>query len=157
MAPLGLRLPAEARTWWAWHDGAEPDPAAVSRQLGPGQEYLSLREAVRLYQDEREMFTHDPFVRELRPADRFPIAYVSGPITCDCSVDEGAPTPIFHVHSHDYDIDGVRNPKAGSFGEMVTWWIEALEGGGWVWDRSGSHWTRNESRLDARHSASGLV
>lgn len=158
--PLGLRLPTEARRWWTWHDGATapaPPAPAPSRLIGPGLAFLPLRDAIELYETERAMFTSEPLVAELRPANFFPISYSAGPMSCDCSVESGAPSPIFHVHSHDYDIDGVRKPKAGSFGELVSWWIDALSDGTWTWDQAEGRWTRHVEHAAPERVASGLI
>lgn len=158
--PLGLRLPTEARRWWTWHDGATapaPPAPAPSRLIGPGLAFLPLRDAIELYETERAMFTSEPAVAELRPANFFPISYSAGPMSCDCSVEPGAPSPIFHVHSHDYDIDGVRKPKAGSLGEVVSWWIDALSDGTWTWDQADGRWIRHVEHAAPERVASGLI
>ena len=43
----GLSLPAEARRWWSWHDGAEPQPPGGPAELGPDRAFLPLADAVR--------------------------------------------------------------------------------------------------------------
>jgi hypothetical protein len=48
--PLGLRLPVEAQLWWGWHDGAADGGYAISRELGPGRQFLSLSAAVEHYE-----------------------------------------------------------------------------------------------------------
>ena len=42
--PIGLRLPAEPRLWWRWHDGAAPNAKLkIDREMGaPGYEAWSL-------------------------------------------------------------------------------------------------------------------
>ena len=52
-APLGLRLPPEARTLWSWHDGAEPGPNV--QWIGTGWEPLPLSRAVSITQEYREL------------------------------------------------------------------------------------------------------
>lgn len=113
MVPVGLELPHEARLWWGWHDGIEREDAEVlpaRRELGPGFDFLPLAEAIELYDDQREMFATTG-IEELRPAHLFPITYRNGPVSCDCSVGEGKPTPMFHIHSHDYDLHGATTPR----------------------------------------------
>ena len=53
-APLGLRLPPEARTLWSWHDGAEPGRGVL--WIGTGWEPLSLARAVSLTQEYRKRY-----------------------------------------------------------------------------------------------------
>lgn len=153
-SPLGLRLPVEARTWWGWQNGAS------GALFGPGRTLLSLENAIELYEQELAIFHADDIaetVASLRPRERFPIMHSGGPVSCDCSVPEGAPTPIYHVDSHDYDIDGVENPRTRSFGELVQWWLDAFDEGVWQWDRAAGRWRRDESALDLDRSRSGLV
>jgi hypothetical protein len=47
--PMRISLPAEARRWWGWHDGAFPfTPRRGPAELGPGRPFLPLKEAVRV-------------------------------------------------------------------------------------------------------------
>lgn len=160
-APLGLSLPLEARAWWGWHDGVpwRPDGGATpERALGPGLEYMPLRDAVEGYLLDRRIFTEvegDP--EPFRPAAYFPITRSSGPILCDCSVPEGAPTPIYYTHTYESRLETMQRPVAASFGEMVTWWIEALADGSWRWDSARECWDLDLERLDPLRGASGLV
>jgi hypothetical protein len=50
-----------------------------------------------------------------------------GKVACDCAVQAEAPVPILDVDYHHVDVPGT--VSARSFGEMVRWWIEALETG----------------------------
>jgi hypothetical protein len=160
MAPLGLRLPAEARMWWGWHDGVPWRPSGgvtPERALGHGLQYLPLRDAVDQYLKEREVFsevTGDP--EPYRPASLFPITWRAGPIMCDCSVPEGEPTPIYFSGSHDARPEDFERPAARSFGEMVTWWIEAIEDGVWRWDSGLEAWAIHPDLLDPERRT-GLV
>lgn len=43
--PAGLTLPLEARRWWGWHDGADPQIPGIAAELGPAKAFLSLAEA----------------------------------------------------------------------------------------------------------------
>jgi hypothetical protein len=45
-APLGIRLPAEARRWWGWHDGANAKPGYEAPLLGPQRPLYPLARAV---------------------------------------------------------------------------------------------------------------
>ncbi len=161
MSPLGLRLPVEARAWWGWHDGVpwRPDGGPTpERALGPGLEYMPLRDAVEAYLMDRKIFTEvegDP--EPFRPAAYFPITRSSGPILCDCSVPDGALSPIYYAHTHDSQPEDMQRPGARSFGEMVSWWIDALAGGGWQWDSARAAWKRDYERLDSAHEVTGLL
>jgi hypothetical protein len=52
--PLGLHLSSEARTWWGWHDGADPAlRLGTERDLGgPLQGFLTLEESDQRLPDE---------------------------------------------------------------------------------------------------------
>jgi hypothetical protein len=164
VAPLGLRLPHEARVWWGWHDGARPsDRLGVSWELGPGFGFFSLGEAVALYHEMRELFRdiwadEDPGMVDYwwRPS-WLPITECRGAVRCDCAVSEDAPTPIYWAYSHDHDADGLTNPKVGSFGTLVCWWIEALDSGGWRYDPEANRWQHLPELLPPERTRSGLV
>ena len=161
MSALGLRLPVEARAWWGWHDGVlwrAGGAATPERALGPGLEYMPLRDAVEDYLLDRKVFSEvegDP--EPFRPAAYFPISRGSGPIRCDCSVPVGAPSPIYNAHTHDSHPENMQRPVARSFGEMVSWWIEALADGAWRWDAPSDSWHRHSERLPPARDLSGLV
>ena len=62
-----------------------------------------------------------------------------------CSVAEGAPTPIRAVDwggKEDSDV-----PVAESFGQMVAWWIDAIECGGWRYDTGLGRWEIDRQSL----------
>jgi hypothetical protein len=47
--------------------------------------------------------------------------------------------------------------SAASFGEMVTWWIEALDDGSWRYDREAGRWDYNWELVDTERQLGGLV
>lgn len=133
LAPLGLRLPIEGRAWWSWHDGARP--AGREKLFGPAQNCLSLDAAVAQYRQSR-FIAESIAEKELPPLDDpdtawhpawFPIKGPGLPVVIDCSVEEGEPTPVRFIDWQ--NVDGFDKPKAYSFGQMISWWIEALESG----------------------------
>ncbi len=140
-APLGLRLPSEARTWWGWHDGTDggPDRLAADIELGPMLEFLTLSEAVDLYRMKREVGA------EVRPEEPdwywhrtwLPITRY-GKIACECEVPEDAASPILGL---DHEINGdFDRPIAESWGQMVSWWIDEFERGAWYFDSERRRW-----------------
>jgi hypothetical protein len=160
--PLGLRLPLEARVWWGWHDGVSrgaKGELAPERWIGPIGEYLPLRDAVEVYLEERKIFADilegDP--ESCRPAAYLPVTYGTGPILCDCSVPAGAPSPIYYTHTHAPPELELAEPRAGSFGEMVSWWIDALTDGGWHWDAPKGRWLVHHEKIDEKRASSGLM
>jgi len=157
---LDLRLPTEARIWWAWHDGVSRTVRlGVHRELGPNLPFLPLEDAVALYRHAREQAAEvagDQANYWWRP-NWFPITERHGEIRCDCSVEEGSPTPIYWAYSHDHDADGLTNPRLESFGAMVTWWIDAIDSGAWEFNADANRWEYQPKLLPPERERSGLV
>ena len=160
LGPLGLQLPAEAALWWKWHDGVSiADPGVMG---GWDFRFLALDDAVRQYQQSRGIAEYA--ASEEGEADRlwhpswFPITVSGsgGVVSCDCSVPEGASTPIRMVHwGHKEDSDV---PVAASFGQMVAWWIDAIERGAWRYDTNLGRWEIDHQKLaDPRRELTRLV
>jgi cell wall assembly regulator SMI1 len=147
---LGLSLPIEARVWWGWHDGTESTVNAYA--IGLDTVYLQLGRAAELYGEQRDValqvadgasgLTADDFWRP----HWFPFAVASRPVlACDCSVPEGALTPIYAV---DYEfVDESKTPVADSLGDLVSLWIEALDAGAWTYNRELHRWEDHPERL----------
>jgi cell wall assembly regulator SMI1 len=159
--PLGLRLPIEARVWWGTHDGVPKRPdgsLGPERAIGPGLQYLPLREAAEAYIEDRRIFgalEGDP--EPFRPATLLPITRSTGPILCDCSLPEGAPSPIYYTHTFGSPDTDLKHPVARSFGEMVCWWVDALTDGSWWWDAARRTWMVDTAKIDPKREVSGLV
>jgi cell wall assembly regulator SMI1 len=147
-SPFAIRLPAEARLWWEWHDGTWQ--TLTSHALGLDLAYLPLAMAAERYAKERDAAAQavdegiDP--SELWQPGWFPLA--SGGdgrvMACDCDITEGAPTPIHYVHWEKAGDDS-HQPVAPSLGVVVSWWIEAIDSGAWRYDGDAARW---ESRPD---------
>jgi hypothetical protein len=152
LAPLGLRLPSEARTWWGWHDGE--NPTARNDLLGPSTEFLSLAESVRQYGQSRGIAERTA-KQDPPPWDDpdfawnpawLPISRPGHPVVIDCSVAEDDPTPIRYIDWQ--NVDSFFLPKAQSLGQMVTWWIEAIDVGAWEWSHKDQRWFSHNDRLE---------
>ena len=169
--PLGLRLPTEARRWWGWHDGATLGGYAVSRELGPGRQFLSLSSAVEEYQQRRRLSVQaaqgsSPPMSEpdwwWHPT-WLPLVDGGGPtIACECSVVEGQPCPILVVNWHEaaewIEFPEAASPvKARSFGDMVGLWLKALDCGAWRFDPSQGHWDGDYTLLDPADELTRLI
>jgi cell wall assembly regulator SMI1 len=113
--------------------------------------FLPLAEAIEQYRSSRRVA--EAAARDADEVDRlwhpswFPITVTGygAVIACDCSVAPEAPTPIRLVdwgHNERSDV-----PVADSFGQMVIWWIEAIETGAWWYDAGLGRWEIDHSRL----------
>jgi hypothetical protein len=166
-SPLGLRLPLEARRWWGWHDGLSvaPDMPRKDHELGgPGFVYLTLADAVDVYTRMRGIAkelaaTSGPDTIEadgLWHPMWFPVTEAShgGIVACDCTDPTAMRTPIRAVHWKNVVLGKIR---ARSFGEMVTWWIEAIDSGAWRYDAEVAAWRYDWERLEPERELTGLV
>jgi len=162
---LGLRLPVEARTWWGWHDGASAEGATTGfeRWLGGSAfEYLSLEEAAAWYDEMRGVAADVSAAAGNQRSDWwedswFPITknMGGGTIACDCAVPQGAVTPIRMV---DWARnERFRDPVVSSLGEVVEWWIEALDGGAWRYDAREARWQNRYDLHEPARELTGLV
>lgn len=153
LASIDLSLPVEGRVWWEWHDGS--DYGGWDKVIGPGSGHLSLSDAIAKYRQKRQAAykTADPDALPFGDPDYawkpswFPICgEPSYPIVIDCSVPEGAPTPIRLIDWQ--NVEGFFKLRARSLGEMVGWWIRAIDSGAWQWDAEGRRWTRHDELRD---------
>ncbi len=161
LAPLGLTLPSEARAWWGWRNGE--DDASDGRLWRPYDRCLALDQAVAQYQQSRLVAERGAEKWEGMERDDiwhptwFPLVKGDGaPITViDCSVPEGAPTPITFVDWEDLHTPTL--PSARSLGEMISWWIDALERGAWRFDASSGTWEEDVTRRDEPYRVNPLM
>lgn len=145
--PLELRIPPEGRVWWSWHNGISSGTGATSEGLVRAFFLLSLADAVETYYERQriagEIVGADP--SELWPRNCLPFAVDGGGgvLTIDCSDPVSRSSPIVAVDWH-----GPRPfPRADSLGQVVTWWIDAIDTGIYEFDRermtlSAYHWER---------------
>jgi hypothetical protein len=148
--PVGLRLPAEARRWWAWHDGAAPQVPGldIAARLGPVREFLPLARVVLDCREMREIMYEDEDESTANWKHGWlPIDGNKRPTVFDCSVAFDAPVPVrsYFIEDPTAGQDGVR-----SIGELVGIWIEGIDSGAWSYNRAGEHWEYDWTRLDAR-------
>jgi hypothetical protein len=149
VAPLGLRLPHEARVWWGWRDGVAPSAGGAEREIGPGRHWLPLAEAVeecaRIRQMKAEVFGEDPAEVEVQWSSSWlPLVHSEGLVVIETGGAEEAPCPVW-VHWF-YERPGP--PHLPSLGELAAVWIDAIDRGAWRYDREGNHWTSDEDRLE---------
>jgi cell wall assembly regulator SMI1 len=161
--PLGLRLPDEARVWWEWRDGASP--GGRDRVFGPGKNCLSVEAAVAQYRQSRSV-AEKSIEPDLPPLDDPDFLWnpawlpIVGPgllIVLDCSASEpSGPVPVRFI-DWQAQPEEFAQVQARSFGEMVGWWLRALETGAWRWRRSEQEWDVDHQRLDEHFRMSPLV
>jgi cell wall assembly regulator SMI1 len=147
--PLGFQLSDEARTWWGWHDGTNPDlRASPERDLGVGalMAFTTLSGSFETYRQLRRTGTEvwGPATDRLWPPTWIPIsAQMHGDVVvCDCGVGKGELSRIYVVA---WD-DPSREPAAASFGDMVCDWIEAIDSGRWYYEPTRRQWYLDDSR-----------
>lgn len=124
-APLDIRLPEEARTWWGHCNGAhsQPGDGAHSVALSPAWWWAPLEAVVSLCQELRAMSDPDTWL-----ASWLPIVVGDGELIIDTSVARGQLTPV-HVIDFEGDDDdfGVRHvPTLPSLAALVDTWTAAV-------------------------------
>lgn len=157
-ARLDLRLPPEARVWWAWRNGILPGGAttpAERRITASANECLSLSEAV--LESERTQRiaeqTERPLGRLWWPSLLPLLSTPHGSlIAIDCAMPHETASTVYYL-----EWEGGILPKAQSLGEMVGWWIEAVESGAYGFDQAQARWIFDWDRLTADQRASQLV
>jgi cell wall assembly regulator SMI1 len=155
---LGLSLPDELKLWWRWHNGTavEPHEPPAHGLIGPFFQFLDTARALRFSQDMRKMALEDvPEEPDATWAPNWLAISSNGPVACDVGVPNGAPVPILDVDYHHTDVPG--RVSAQSFGQMVRWWIEALEAGAWIYEPERQWWERREELVPPERERAGLV
>jgi cell wall assembly regulator SMI1 len=155
---LGLPLPEELRQWWEWHDGTdvEAPELAVEGSIGPGFRFQSTTRAVessrRSRADAEVVVPEDP---DSSWASSWVAIGSGGRVACECRVEPDAPVPVLDVDYHKAAYPGV--VAARSLGEMVRWWIEAIESGAWRFDVDANQWQSHEELMPPERERSGLL
>jgi hypothetical protein len=157
-AHFGLPLPRELRQWWGWHDGTDVKghERAVRCLIGPSFIPLPAAKAIKVTRECRAD------AEEIAPEDpdsswgKTWLAIAShGKVACEVAVDPRDPVPILNVDYHHVEVPGTI--AARSFGEMVRWWIEALECGAWIYEPEHDWWERREELVPPEREIAGLV
>jgi hypothetical protein len=148
-APLERSLPPEARTWWAWHDGA----SGLSREFEPwpGTWLVPLERAVensRWEWREASGLAGEEHAKELlwRPT-WLPLLTtgIGDHITVDCA-ESDVVSPVYYAERE----SGVAKfeARAPSIGTMVSWWIEGFDSGACRWSQAERRWELDSDRLN---------
>jgi cell wall assembly regulator SMI1 len=147
---IHVELPAELQMWWAWHDGRVEDWEGTW-PIGPSLRPLSSAQSRDRWQRSMEMATDAaapaPAGTPLAdPGYWWRASWVplfsdgSGYIVGDCALGGPDVAPIRRIEWGP-DLDVVARPRTDSFGQLVEWWIEALDLGLWGFDPAVQRWT----------------
>jgi hypothetical protein len=160
---IGLHAPIEARTWWEWHNGANPD--GQDRVFGPWRDCLSLERAVAKYRQSRwiaEQSADDDLPSPMNDPDFrwnpawLPIIGTGLQSAIGCSVAEDQPTPVRFIDFADQPAEYAQD-KAVSFGQLITWWIDAMNSGAWHYNQTQARCEVHRDLLDDELRVSSLV
>jgi cell wall assembly regulator SMI1 len=160
---LHVDLPAELQTWFAWHDGhvktgrewrAGPLFAQMSAEVSRDWWQRSIAMAVRSAVDgpegtplaDPDYWWHESWV---------PLASDgSGYIVAACDLGGPDAAPLLRI---EWGPDVDHEPRADSFGQLVEWWIEAIEIGQWIYDHDRDAWTRTTWTPELQRRYRGLI
>lgn len=163
---LHVELPVELRTWWAWHDGVV-EGRAGSWPVVPGLRPMTVTESRDWWQwslEHAQKVAADALAGtpNANPAYWWRPSWIplfsdgSGYVVADCDLGGPDVAPIRRI-KWEPDLDVTSRPRTDSFGQLVEWWIEALELGVWAYDRDAEGWSCApwDETLDARYN--GLI
>jgi len=130
--PHGFRLPDEAATWWAWHNGGG------TAELIPHQRMASLEismSSFEMQQQSSRIWGLSNLVRIVNEQPR---------LSFDCRVAQDELVPVYVSYTSTEPVVGEQ-----SIGDMVLTIIRALEAGGFTTNERGEwnepHWEITES------------
>jgi cell wall assembly regulator SMI1 len=141
-AEVNIFLPAEARTWFEWHDGSG-EGVDFKATMGPRFGLWSLSLLVATYRRERAQVKEwhaDPEDPRIGwPKAWFPITqsdFTRDVVVVDCSVEAGQPTGVGHVGTDGNYAVGI----VPSLTDLVRFWVSCHDAGLYSWDSSAQHW-----------------
>jgi cell wall assembly regulator SMI1 len=144
-----VELPVEARTWWGWHDGAEPGPDPVQSYMTPHLIFLSAESSLAFASRFRAEFPDPPAHEDLLPWRRWwvPIAKAgSGAIvSLDCEDARAEQTPVVVRDWH--SDEEVPEPTVPSVSALVGLWLAAFERDMWRFDDRAGRWAYDWDRV----------
>ncbi len=164
-APLGLTLPVEARVWWRELDVRLPDRAAGedAHMTGAGWSFMRLDDAVRDAIRLREMAAQVAASPGCPPGETtwadgwIPICWIDhGRLFIDCADPTAPVSPVRYVQ---WVAMPEWPPATRSIGELVSWWIEAFDTGGYYLDATANPpmLCDKDDRLDRRRRGTGVA
>lgn len=146
---LHVELPAELRTWWAWHDG-HIEGTSAEWSIGPLFQQMSSTRSRARWQRFMAMAQDAagpaPQGTPLADPDYWwreswvPLASDgSGYLVGDCALGGPDVAPIRRIEWGP-ELDVIARPRTDSFGQLVQWWIEAIELDLWIFDHDRNTW-----------------
>jgi cell wall assembly regulator SMI1 len=151
---LHVDLPDELQMWWAWHDGRIQQEGRDIRAsyMGPLlRPYTSTRAREwwqRMMVEATDAAADGPEGTPLAdPRHWWREAWVplfndgTGDLVADCEIGPAGVTPIRRIE-WGLDDDPPPPPATDSLGQLVEWWIEAIELAIWAWDNDRGMWVR---------------
>jgi cell wall assembly regulator SMI1 len=154
VAPLEITLPAELRRWWGWRNGVSRAAIKSERErwLGYQEVLVPLAEAVEIRTSWFEFrIKATGYPPDWEPT-WLPIGQGVSDIVCDCSDERIAPVLLLDPMDED-----ARKPRTRSLGDLVSWWIEAMDIGAWTYVGGREGWEVDWERLSPEMRRSALV
>jgi hypothetical protein len=150
-----LRLPAELRVWWGWHNGT-----SIPCPIGPGWWlYLPLHDALARYTYHRNVLERVQGGHHLGLEWRwsyFPFTHrYAGPndaLFVDIDQDPDEPSPVWYFEPMKEWFDA---PRVPSLTAAVQLWVDLLESDAWHWNAEEDGWDVVDERVpyDVRMTA----
>ena len=158
LADLGLRMPAEGRIWWGWHNGFIGHVANYTETLVGACSLFpySLSESVAEHERRREVartITTEDAQDYYWEKHWLPILGSSGmrTVVIDCSCPDATPIRVVNWEGPDF-----RDVRADSLAQVVGWWNMLLETGHWWWAETA--WDEDDlAGVDEALLGNGLV
>lgn len=162
---IGLRLPVEIQTWFAWHNGVTvPDRGSPSPEvdLGRGWRFLSIQQAVETYRSWLAAAQRAADSSSDLPADHWwppswlPLSHLDHGyvLVVDCDAPNGAVTPVRTVAWEDLDFHRIRTP---SFTDAVAVWVQLLQRDLWSYNPTTKFWELDFDNTEMWIRRTGLL
>jgi hypothetical protein len=159
LSGIGLTAPDELRVWWRWRNGVITEGRRLLPQ--PWGQALSVTDAIARYESCRAVARAaaqpklNLFADDLWHPSWLPILGTAQAVAVECDVGDGDPSPVLFV-DHE-DLETYNKPRAGSLGEVVAWWISALQTGAWHREEAAGWWLVDRARLAPPAQTSPLL
>jgi len=137
---LGFALPEEARTWYRWHNGSAGHYVTHWRTLVALSENV---EETRVLQE----FDQQWPANWLRTMDEQPF------LALDCGGSPSSPVPVWH-YMHGFSFP--TRPVFESIGNMVSYWIELIDGEVMQWSVERGWFVNEPTSPDVREMLGGI-